>query len=309
RMVLNKNPEIISADKTLTFKELRDFKNINNAVNYLIDREIDNSLYGGHLSQIVWFEKKLNVEIIRYISDILSIFIEMTERRNLFMHADGIVNNRYLSICKQNGVVLGREIKIGSQLGMSSEYLRSVHDCFYEISAKITYILWRKINPRDNKSGEVMFNNKIVVGLIKRKKYDLAYRLADFAINYFQDSDDVNIKLFHINRALAKKLKGEEVEAISLINRIDWEGSRDEFRLARDIIINNFKEALVLMKRIGKKGEIIRQQNYESDPIFIPIRELPEFINLFKKIYREDYITSETRTYMELIGNSISKQA
>jgi hypothetical protein len=64
----------------------------------LVDKEVEVVLRASHTEQFEWFEKNLSVKL-RSGLEIWPTFIELTERRNLFAHGDGVVTQQYLSVC------------------------------------------------------------------------------------------------------------------------------------------------------------------------------------------------------------------
>ena len=76
----------------------------------------------------------------------------MTERRNLFVHNDGIVNERYMHVCSSEGYDCSATKK-GARLGVSKDYFSNAHEVVYEIAAKFSHVLWRKLSPEDRERG------------------------------------------------------------------------------------------------------------------------------------------------------------
>ena len=74
-------------------------------------------------------------------------FIEVTERRNLFVHAGGVVSSQYIKVCKDNEVDLG-DISIGKEIRVSRKYFENAFNVIYEIGFKINTCAMEKILPR-----------------------------------------------------------------------------------------------------------------------------------------------------------------
>ena len=59
-------------------------------------------------------------------------FIEITQRRNLFAHNDGIVSTQYLNACKVNSVTHeDNKINIGAELGIDIDYFNKAFNCLF----------------------------------------------------------------------------------------------------------------------------------------------------------------------------------
>lgn len=84
-------PGALSSDKTLTLAELRSLKSVESATEYFIEREVDGVLRGSHRQQLEWIKKRFNIDVEDTFEK-LPEFLEICERRNLFTHNNGIIN-------------------------------------------------------------------------------------------------------------------------------------------------------------------------------------------------------------------------
>jgi len=99
-------PEILAAsDKTLTYTDLASFKSLSAARESLIEREVESVIRDSHIDHFNWMEKRFDLPLRKDL-EVWPKFVEITERRNLFVHCDGIVSSQYLSVCKAHGVQL-----------------------------------------------------------------------------------------------------------------------------------------------------------------------------------------------------------
>ena len=95
-------------DKSLTLSELLKFDSVDDAKEYFLEREVEGLLRKSHSKQFDWLESKLGCTLRKGL-EIWPEFIEITERRNLFAHTDGVVSRQYLSVCKANDFVFEEE--------------------------------------------------------------------------------------------------------------------------------------------------------------------------------------------------------
>ena len=87
-------PDILNgSDKQLTFSQLSEFETLNDAKDHMVDCEIEALRRDNHSKQFDWLEKKLGVKLRKDLPS-WSDFIEITERRNLLVHADGVVKKK-----------------------------------------------------------------------------------------------------------------------------------------------------------------------------------------------------------------------
>lgn len=138
-------PELLNtSDKSLTYQQLVDFGSIENALEFIVEKEVETVLRKSHSKQFEWMEQAYSVPLRKGL-ECWQLFIEATERRNLFVHNDGIVNNQYFKICKEHNVKLAEDLALNTKLEVPRSYFEKVHRCLLEIGVKLTHVLWRKL--------------------------------------------------------------------------------------------------------------------------------------------------------------------
>lgn len=102
-------PELLNAsEKQMTFSDLSKMSSIEAARELIVEKEVESVLRKSHSDQFAWLERNLSLKL-RQDLDSWPHFIELTERRNLFVHCNGEVSHQYLAVCRLNGVdVSGR---------------------------------------------------------------------------------------------------------------------------------------------------------------------------------------------------------
>ncbi|MCG7859183.1 hypothetical protein MD537_19565, partial [Flavihumibacter sediminis] len=132
-------------------------------------------------------------------------FVEITERRNLFVHCDGVVSSQYLSNCRGAKVKFEKQIQVGEKLDVSPEYFDLAYKSLYEISVKLTQVIWRKLLTNDLEKADESLND-ICFELLKNRHFDLADILLDFATNVLKKHHNEETKnVFIVNKALSLK--------------------------------------------------------------------------------------------------------
>lgn len=298
RIIFEIEPKILnSSDRNITFSQLVEYKNIQNARDYIVEREIDTVLRKSHSDQFDYLERISGIELRKNLP-IWEIFVEMTERRNLFVHCDGKISNQYIDNCNLKN---DKNFTIGERLSVSPEYFSTAYRCLYEISVKLTHTLWRKFLSSDLQNADNELNY-VCYSLINNKAYDLADIILQFAHEQKKQFNNITENIFTINFALSKHLNNKQKEAKELLEKKDWSACSDEFKLAFEVINENYNAAYSLMKKIGKNGNV-NEVEYKTWPLFKKIREKKEFKKTYKEIFKEDYSIMETprRPLLELI--------
>jgi hypothetical protein len=306
RAVYEITPDVLNgSERNLTFSQLVDMTSIENARDYIIDKEIDTVLRKSHSEQFDYLEKLLSIKL-REKLPIWQIFIEITERRNLLVHCDGVISNQYLKNCKENNCDIGSS-KVGDRLGVPAKYFRDAYECLYEISVKLTHTLWRKLLKPDLQQADRELNT-ICFDLISANAFYLADILLTFSCEQKQHFNDSLKNVFIINGALSKYLQNKKEEAKTILNRKDWSASSEDFKLAYEVLTDNYESAYAIMRKIGNNGDV-DQFDYKQWPLFCKIRKEQGFLDVFKEIFNEEYTVLETpkRPIQELISKEIKK--
>jgi hypothetical protein len=291
-------PELLlGSERSLTFKELSSFGSLADARAFIIDKEIESVLRKSHSEQFDWMESKFKLPedkdkfTLRKDLPSWSTFVELTERRNLFAHCNGVTTAQYIKICSGHGVDC-EAIAVGSKLDITPEYFRAAWECIFEIAVKLSQVLWRKLLPADGTKADHSLID-ITYGLIVERKYRLAINLLEFAtlIQKKLSTDDLRRRLV-LNKAQAYKWMGDPQKTNDIVNAEDWSSSADLFKLAVAVLRDDFDDAAKTMRRIGAEGSPTKH-SYQNWPIFQEFRKTPQFREAYLFVFKQPFITVE----------------
>lgn len=122
------------SDKSIRLKDLKGFSTIQEAVDFLTDKEVESILQQDHLDQLNEINKLFSVKIDTQDRCVRQ-FLEVCERRNLFAHNAGFVNDRYLAKCKSFGIDVSA-VKLGEHLTVEGPYYRAAVSIVDELCIK-----------------------------------------------------------------------------------------------------------------------------------------------------------------------------
>jgi len=281
-------PDLLTAsEKNLSFAKLLELNSIENAREYMIEKEVESVLRKSHTDQFDWLEHKFGLPLRKDLP-IWPTFIEVTERRNLLVHCNGVVSSQYLSVCKQNDVKMPETLKVGDQLDVSSKYLSKAYRCIFEIGVKLEQVLWRKVKSDELSEADESLSS-ICYDLISRRQYILAATLLDFATETLKKhSSEDSRRVFIINRAQAHKwgVNGDACQAI--LKKEDWSACSDKFKIALAVLSDDFQLAVSLMKRFGPAGEVT-ETNYKEWPLFKEFRKSDDFLKAYEEVFGKPF--------------------
>lgn len=304
RVLFEIRPEYINnSERNLTFSELIELNSIENAREFIIEKEVESVLRKSHSEHFDYLENKLNMPLRKNLP-VWDKFIEITERRNLFVHCDGVVSSQYLKVCEKHNVDLS-DIKVNQRLSIEPEYFNKAYDCLFELAVKLTHTLWRKLLKEDLKNADRHLND-ICFELLSNRQFGLADNLLKFACDQNNFFNDALKNVFVVNRALSMYLQNKPEDAKSIINQKDWSASSDDFKLAHLVLNESYDECYTLMKKIGKDGEVDKE-NYRTWPLFLKLRKEEKFKETYQEIFGEEYkvVDIPQRPIQEIIEEEI----
>lgn len=294
RGIFYAKPEILKgSEKAITYKELAAFGSFDDAREHIIEEEVEALLRKNHSSQFDWVEKKLGIPLRKDL-DIWPTFVELTERRNLFVHCDGIVSRQYLKVCKEHGVVFEKEPNVGEKIGVTPGYFKKAYQVIFDIGIKLGQVIWRKLLPDEVNEGDEELN-KVCVDLITNEEYDLSEKLLSFAISEFSRRSTERMKLYYkFNLAQTYKWKGNTEECEKILSSIDVTTLSAQYRLADAVLRDDFKKAASIMRQSGKNGEV-GTLHYREWPLFKEFRKMELFTRTYESVFGEPF-KIETKT-------------
>ncbi|WP_062532327.1 hypothetical protein [Jeotgalibaca dankookensis] len=234
--------------KNLSFKELNEIGSIEDARRYLIDDELDGIFRKSFKD---WFEiinGKFNIS--REFKDEgwnIEEINELYQRRNLFIHTDGVVNDFYLKKCDKE--LIGN-LKKGDQISASPEYIlnkikiierlawlmyykfcqarysQDIEELFINVNNTMLPHMRRNCDAI-SEIWKSMFNNKKIQDesvIIAKINYFLYYRINDRLTEVEKDLENFNTSHYANHYVMAKSIiLGRDcfIEVKNYINSID----------------------------------------------------------------------------------------
>jgi len=98
-------------------------------------------------------------------------------------------------------------------------------------------------------------------------------------------SEEMRLTLI-VNKAQAYKWLGDNEAVNNIVTSIDWSAYSDLFKLAYNVLIDNYSMASEIMLKIGNSKEISKL-DYKEWPLFKEFRKTKEFMDAYEKIFSE----------------------
>lgn len=297
RCVYNlKQDLLLESQQSFTYREIVKYDTTREVKKLIIDNTIDKLFRDSHKEQIQWFEKAFEVNTLKKFAG-WGDFIELTERRNLFVHADGIVSGQYIEECTRNDYKL-ENINIGRKLKADNEYFEKSFRLLYEMAIMLTQILINKLylgrekfstdtSVRDN----IFINN--VYELICEEHFDIAINVSKFAIGDAFKRNNKDKTFIELNLAQAYKWSGNEKECKAILQNLDTSAMNIDLQIPKKVLEEEYDEVYSMMKDLGKGSKILTKEAYRDWPIFREIRKQKEFEDTFEIIFGEKLLIQE----------------
>ncbi len=297
RCVYNlKQDLLLESQQSFTYREIVKYDTTREVKKLIIDNTIDKLFRDSHKEQIQWFEKAFEVNTLKKFAG-WGDFIELTERRNLFVHADGIVSGQYIEECTRNDYKL-ENVNIGRKLKADNEYFEKSFRLLYEMAIMLTQILINKLylgrekfstdtSVRDN----IFINN--VYELICEEHFDIAINVSKFAIGDAFKRNNKDKTFIELNLAQAYKWSGNEKECKAILQNLDTSAMNIDLQIPKKVLEEEYDEVYSMMKDLGKGSKILTKEAYREWPIFREIRKQKEFEDTFEIIFGEKLLIQE----------------
>ncbi len=290
RCIYHAFPEKLQeCNKQFLFRDICNLESLLDVKQKIVDSVIEEELRASHSEQLDWLGKFIDVKLLSNPNE-WSDFIELTERRNLFVHADGLVSQQYISECKKFNVNFG-EVPKGSKLTVSKEYFDNSFKLLYKIAIQLTLLILNKTylgkySITSANIDEVIINN--VYELISSKLYDTAICISDFTLDKHFTHNSKDRCYIILNKAQAYKWSNNEDECIALLAQEDTTTWNDDLLIPKLVLENKFDEVYEKMRKVGGRSDIVSSDAYRNWPIFQEIRKEEEFVKVYSEIFGEE---------------------
>ncbi|MFY4822103.1 hypothetical protein ACOTVO_04970 [Aliarcobacter butzleri] len=264
-------PQALPNDtKKLTLAEIKELGSVEEAERFIIDSEIDSILRGDILSQLDYFEKKLKFNS-NYISEYKDYLVETSQRRNILVHNDGVINKHYLK--KTPNKFLTEEFNEGKRIKVNSKYLLERIELIHIIGIILIQECFRRWTKKFDECNELLI--EIIFESLQESKYSFIEKLSKY-INSIELYNEKDRKVLVINYCLTLKKQNKINEMKKELEKHDWSAVSDDFNLAL-AILNNEDE--IFYKELNNLI-ITNKMNSEmmgSWPLFDEYREKEQF--------------------------------
>jgi hypothetical protein len=232
-----------------------------------------NSHNGGWRGRIQKFQE-LNIDIGKariYEEELL----EITQRRNLLVHKEGVIDNTYMRLAPK--IYQPQGAQEGQILLIPPRYLERAFHVTTVFAFALAQACWRQWQPNKSKKKANLALERIVFTTLKEERYYLVVDLVEIGEQFSLPRNIAQI--IQVNQGIAYRELGKKSDMKQIIAKIS--GSTRDWRIsiARATLKEDFTRAKYLLIQASMKNRLVNISPYW--PLFKPIKDE----EWFKRIY------------------------
>ena len=234
RLLIYENPALYFESKTVVIQELLR-KDLNDILDEKVDEMVECDLFDSiSLLKKIFEKENINIENVKKV---LEVFEESYLRRNIYIHNQGEVNEKYLSKIKHS------KQKIGDYLACSDEYFNGVVTSIKCLIFFSCFSIISKIK-HDESNEEKLIN--YYFSELKKKNYELTkYVYKIMASN--KEYELYTRMIYHVNYLIS--LKGLNDESFEKeLDKFDVSASDIPFKIAKEALLLNHEKTYEMIE-------------------------------------------------------------
>ncbi len=265
KILISTKPEAYFYNKTIPYSELIN-KNFEDLTEELINQEVEALMYG--VSDTIAKVNQIHKFKLEKYQDIWDAYTELDLRRNVIVHNEGRVNQKYLS-------------ELPSKYSKPQVDTLLICDDVYVVQSiesltKFAYLLYYLISDGEK---ELTFLDNTAFEFLESEKWEVALFAYDLLLA-IPTLKNIDKALNRVNRLIAQKHIDGLESTKAEIERFDVSGMDNRFVIAKKLLLEEHREVNELLK--VAYPEPFDFHMIQTWPIFMEYRkseEYKEFIN------------------------------
>lgn len=281
------NPnKFYESGNSISYHELFKINDLNKIKEQLVDNKIDSTLRKSHVEQIYDLSKLIDDTPLSKVS-FWCDFVEMTQRRNLFVHNKGKISSQYISECLKEKCSI--EDEIGKYLSVDDKYFNNAYFVFFCMGIMLSQVISRKLITDSINEIDSVLNN-VIYEAICEGKYKIAIELSEFAIaKSTRHANRLDEVYFVLNFAQAYKWDGNEEKCKEILINYDFSAMTNDILVAKYALEDNLENVISAMKSIGNKSSIMTEEAFVTWEIFREMRKKRVYQDTFEEIFQKPF--------------------
>jgi hypothetical protein len=283
--------ESIFDDAEIKYSEIKNFRSIRDITEHLIGKKVFDMTHGSFGDWLKFFSQDIKVDVKKLVDLYNDPLVELFQRRHLYIHNGGIVNQNYLKTVDQHYLkTLGGEIKDKNPIKTTTTYLDNSLRYIEVFGLLLANCLWHKMSKKNETASELKGRESAMLvhsfNLIKREEYTTAEELIKLAIGNFKYTEFYSLAL-KVNYWQSLKWQNKLDSKIKQdIEQLELGTKNNLFKLAVYALLDNDKAFFETIP-LALRGKDITKEDLVEWPIFKEMRKdqrFAKFLKLGRKI-------------------------
>ncbi|HEY0144456.1 MAG TPA: hypothetical protein VGF48_26465 [Thermoanaerobaculia bacterium] len=288
--LFERKPELFKKlNGQVPISEVLEARSIDDLRREILADEVESLRRKSYVDQFDALEKLFDVTLTAF--NRWPAFVELSQRRNLYAHCNGLISDQYVAICRKYDAPMPPDARVGKRLPLDRAYMENATRLIAEIALKLGQTLWRKTLPSELGLADQHLN-RVALEALQFGEWSWASIIGEFALGQKKWSEEQARRIAVVNQAIALKFGGSNQAAVTLLDSFDWSASLPEFKLANAVLREQFDLAAEVMLRIGDNGELVEQSAYLDWPLFRDFRGTRQFAAAYESIYGEPFVVA-----------------
>jgi hypothetical protein len=278
------HPESLSGKElSITLKELKLCSYLDEAINYIINKEVDKVLFDNLENQKNYLKSYLKIDIKENII-CWNRINEAIERRNIIVHNNGKINRRYLKSADLSVLsdVKSKKLKEGKTIRIDEGYFTTIYNEILIAGTILIQSCWRKWRKEKVSSADAQLN-KSMYDALYQEKWVVAEKLGLFAKECEISTQEISLYL-NINYCQSLKWQNKKAEFAKEFAKYDISTLSPKYKLALYALKNDKNN---FYKNV--EGAITIDQMKKDDfmewPLFRELRKDPDYEEKIKTTF------------------------
>lgn len=259
---------------SITLNELKLCGDLTEAMDYIVNKEVDKVLYDNLEDQKKYFKNYLKIDVKEEIIDWNKIK-EAIERRNIIVHNNSKINRRYLeNVDLSFAPEMKKDLKEGNEISINENYFNSVYDELLIAGIILLECCSRKWKKDDiNQMDQILI--EVIYDLLLEEKWSLAERLGLFS-KQCDVANERNRLYLDINYCQSLKWQGKKDELEEGLKKFDMSTLSPKYVCAlsalkgdKDYFYKNIEKAIIV--------DNMKEKDFMEWPLFRELREDREY--------------------------------
>lgn len=275
-----------SKKQEMQFETISSLDSIEEFKKRFIEDILDVMFRGSHHDQLDYLKNELEFDVKEKAKDVYANFIELTERRNVLTHANGIIGDQYISVCKERGATAAG-LK-GNELKIDIAYFKKSCDELLKLAVVIGYWFWTtRAKDECQKADEYIIS--VVNRLIKDNRSEVALKVLEYVLTQEKTrSKAIYLKRFKLYALYAHKDLGH-IKELSDGLAEDWSDANNSINLKLLVLGGKDDDAIRLFKKIKGNEEEVNKSLFSESVIYREFVQKEEFRAAYQEVYGESF--------------------